>query len=38
MASTLFISTHTVHDHVKAMPQKTNLSNRRMLVYFFSHI
>ncbi|AZV54191.1 helix-turn-helix transcriptional regulator [Bacillus pumilus] len=38
IASTLFISTHTVHDHVKAMLQKTNLSSRRMLVYFFSHI
>jgi len=38
IASTLFISTHTVHDHVKAMLQKTNLSSRRMLVYFFSNI
>ncbi|AOZ88791.1 helix-turn-helix transcriptional regulator [Bacillus xiamenensis] len=38
IASTLFISPHTVHDHVKAMLQKTNLSSRRMLVYFFSHI
>ncbi|MGF9723729.1 helix-turn-helix transcriptional regulator [Bacillus safensis] len=38
IASTLFISPHTVHDHVKAMLQKTNLSSRRMLVYFFSNI
>ncbi|MFS3915429.1 helix-turn-helix transcriptional regulator [Bacillus australimaris] len=38
IASTLFISTHTVHDHVKAMLQKTNLSSRRMIVYFFSNI
>nr|WP_264082759.1 LuxR C-terminal-related transcriptional regulator [Bacillus safensis] len=38
IASTLFISTHTVHDHVKAMLEKTNLNSRRMLVYFFSNI
>ncbi|MGE6630569.1 response regulator transcription factor [Bacillus sp. NPDC077027] len=38
MAETLFISTHTVHDHVKAMLKKTNLHSRRMLVYFFSNI
>ncbi|MEC0983731.1 helix-turn-helix transcriptional regulator [Bacillus safensis] len=38
IASTLYISPHTVHDHVKAMLQKTNLSSRRMLVYFFSNI
>ncbi|MBD3858879.1 helix-turn-helix transcriptional regulator [Bacillus sp. 28A-2] len=38
IASTLCISPHTVHDHVKAMLQKTNLSSRRMLVYFFSTI
>ncbi|MEH7777740.1 helix-turn-helix transcriptional regulator [Bacillus altitudinis] len=38
IASTLFISPHTVHDHVKAMLEKTNLNSRRMLVYFFSHI